>query len=252
MVKLDSPGRSRRWAVRRAARDVVLRIRHRGDHVAYYRAVMEDTVTEGAARAVGNSERKRWQQAGARQFKYLRGHGLQPHHTLLEIGCGNLRAGHRFIGYLDTGNYYGVDISPAVLLAAQQTVVREGVRDKLPHLSLVEDMRFEFLPDASFDVVHAHSVFSHSPLSVIEECFTHIGRILKPEGFFDFTFNRTDGRERQVLREDFYYRTDTLVELADRCGLDAAFMDDWEAMQLRQSKIRVRPRRAASSTATSA
>jgi SAM-dependent methyltransferase len=113
-------------------------------------------------------------------------------------------------------------------------------------------MRFEFLPDASFDVVHAHSVFSHSPLSVIEECFTHIGRILKPEGFFDFTFNRTDGRERQVLREDFYYRTDTLVELADRCGLDAAFMDDWEAMQLRQSKIRVRPRRAASSTATSA
>jgi SAM-dependent methyltransferase len=242
MPRVDGPGRSRRWAVRRAARDVLLRARHPRDHVAYYRAVMEDTVTQGAARAVGNSDRGHWQRGGAKQFKYLCGHGLEPRHTLLEIGCGNLRAGYRFIRYLDTGNYYGVDISPAVLLAAQQTVVREGVRDKLPHLSLVDDMRFEFLPDAAFDVVHAHSVFSHSPLAVIEECFTHVARILKPDGFFDFTFNRTDGTERQVLREDFYYRTETLVDLADRCGLEATFMDDWEELGHRQSKIRVRPR----------
>jgi SAM-dependent methyltransferase len=201
---------------------------------------MEDTVAEGAVRAVGNSDRRAWQKGGARQFKYLRRHGLEPQHTLLEIGCGNLRAGHRFISYLDTGNYHGIDISPAVLRAALDTVVREDVRDKLPHLTLVDDLRFEFLPDALFDVVHAHSVFSHSPLSVIEECFTHVGRILKPEGFFDFTFNRTDGRERQVLREDFYYRTETLIELADRHGLRATFMDDWEELNHRQSKIRVR------------
>ena len=35
----------------------------------------------------------------------------------------------------------------------------------------VRDLRFALLPDAMFDVVHAHSVFSHSPLHVIEECF---------------------------------------------------------------------------------
>lgn len=237
-----SPGRSRRWAVRRATRDVLLRVRHPRNHVAYYRAVMQDTVTQGAARAVGHSERQRWRHAGARQFKYLRKHGLQPHHRVLEIGCGNLRAGHRLIDYLDAGNYYGLDISPEVLIAAQETLIREGVRDKLPYLTIVDDMRFEFLPDALFDVVHAHSVFSHSPLSVIEECFRHVGRILKPEGHFDFTFNKTDGRERNVLREDFYYRTETLIELADRCGLDAVFMDDWEELGHRQSRIRVRPR----------
>ena len=53
---------------------------------------------------------------------------------------------------------------------------------------------------------------------------------LRPGGFFDFTFNRTEGRERNVLREDFYYRTQTLLDLADRCGLDAEFMTDWEAL----------------------
>jgi SAM-dependent methyltransferase len=226
------------------SRDLLLRARHPRDHVAYYRAVMQDTVTQGAARAVANSDRKVWRKAGARQFDYLRTHGLQPQHRMLEIGCGNLRAGWRFIDYLEPGGYYGIDISPEVILAAHRTVVAEGVEAKLPYLTLVDDLTFGFLPDATFDVVHAHSVFSHSPLSVIEEAFSHVGRILRPAGFFDFTFNRTDGRERNVLREDFYYRTETLIDLAAKHGLDGEFMTDWEELEHRQSKIRVRHRPA--------
>jgi hypothetical protein len=48
-----------------------------------------------------------------------------------------------------------------------------------------------------------------------------------------------------VPREDFYYRTATLLDAADRCGLDAQFMADWEELGRRQSKIRVRPRQPA-------
>jgi hypothetical protein len=84
-------------------------------------------------------------------------------------------------------------------------------------------------------------VFSHSPLPVIEECFTHLPRILQPGGFFDFTFNRTEDRGGNVLREDFYYRTETLLDLARRCGLEAQFRADWETLGRRQSKIRVGP-----------
>jgi nicotinamidase-related amidase len=60
-----------------------------------------------------------------------------------------------------------------------------------------------------------------------------------PGGFFDFTFDRTEGAEHQVLREDFYYRTETLTALARRHGLDATFMADWEDLPHDQSKIRV-------------
>jgi hypothetical protein len=60
-----------------------------------------------------------------------------------------------------------------------------------------------------------------------------------PGGMFDFTFDRTQGTEHQVLREDFYYRTDTLLDLARRCGLDAQYMADWEQTGHEQSKIRV-------------
>ena len=47
---------------------------------------------------------------------------------------------------------------------------------------------------------------------------------MTPGGFFDFTFDRTEGTEHQVLREDFYYRTQTLIDLARRHGLQAEFM----------------------------
>jgi hypothetical protein len=62
---------------------------------------------------------------------------------------------------------------------------------------------------------------------------------MKPSGWFDFTFDRTEGEEHQVLHEDFYYRTETLVSLADRHGLHAQLMADWELLPHSQSKIRV-------------
>ena len=41
------------------------------------------------------------------------------------------------------------------------------------------------------------------------------------------------------MREDFYYRTETLVELAAKHGLAARFMQDWEGLGHPQSKMRV-------------
>ena len=231
-----NPQRARRY-LRRLRRDLLFRVRHR-DHIAYYREVVADDIGRGEATAVGKRGRPAWRRVGRQQFTYLTSHGLAPHHQMLEIGCGNLRAGRLFIDYLDAGHYYGLDISPDVILAAHDTVVEQGLTAKLPYLTVVRDMRMAFLPDAYFDVVHAHSVFSHCPLPVIEECFAHVGRVMKPGAFFDFTFYRTEGKEFARLREDFYYRTETLVAAAERHGLQARFMDDWEGTHP-QSKLRL-------------
>ncbi|MEV5412629.1 class I SAM-dependent methyltransferase [Thermopolyspora sp. NPDC052614] len=223
--------------LRRLARDTWLRLRT-ADHVSYYRAVMKSDTARDPKKAVGSASHKRWVALGQMQFDYLVGHGLQPAHRMLEIGCGNLRAGRLFIDYLEPGNYYGIDISPDILISAQDTLTEYDLAAKLPYLTPVRDLRFAFLPDRHFDVVHAHSVFSHSPIEVIEECFAHVG-LMKPDGWFDFTFDRTEGKEHHVLREDFYYRTETLIALAARHGLRATFMDDWERLPHKQSKIRI-------------
>jgi SAM-dependent methyltransferase len=224
--------------VRRRGRDTWLSLTTR-DHVSYYRAVMRSDTARSSDLAVGSKTRESWLQLGQLQFDYLTSHGLKPDMRMLEIGCGNLRAGRLFIDYLEPGNYYGTDISPDILLAAQRTMVEFGLQPKLPYLTLVNDLRLDFLPDGHFDVVHAHSVFSHSPLSVIDECLANVGRIMAPGGFFDFTFDRTQGNEHQVLREDFYYRNETLIDLARRHGLEAEFMADWEETGHHQSKMRV-------------
>ncbi len=224
--------------VKRTARDSWLRIKH-PNHVDYYRAVMASDTARNPEAAVGSQTHDRWLALGKMQFDYLGEHGLTPAHRMLDIGCGNLRAGWRFIDYLDSGHYYGIDISPDILISAKETLTRYNLQAKLPHLTITQNLKLEFLPDAHFDVVHAHSVFSHSPLDVIDECFSHVGRILAPGGFFDFTFDRTEGTEHQVLREDFYYRTGTLIALAEKRGLRGRFMDDWETRKHGQSKIRV-------------
>ncbi|MBV9452096.1 MAG: methyltransferase [Streptosporangiaceae bacterium] len=223
---------------RRLARDAILRLKTR-DHVSYYRAVMKSDAARSDEAAVGGRTHAEWLSVGQLQFDYLISHGLKPGMRMLDIGCGNLRAGRLFIAHLDPGDYYGLDISPDILIAAQRTLTKEGLQEKLPHLTLVNDLKLDFLPSAYFDVVHAHSVFSHSPIEVIEECLAHVGRVMKPDGFFDFTFDRTEGAEHHVLREDFYYRTDTLVALAARYGLAGLFMTDWEDLPHGQSKLRL-------------
>jgi SAM-dependent methyltransferase len=224
--------------LRRRSRDAWL-MRKSPDHVSYYRAVMRSDAARSPEGAVGSPSHEYWLQVGQLQFDYATSHGLKPEMRMLEIGCGNLRAGRLFIDYLEPGSYYGIDISPDILIAAQDTVAEYDLRAKLPHLTLVRDLRLHFLPARSFDFVHAHSVFSHSPAEVIDECLAHVGRIMAPGGFFDFTFDRTEGAEHHVLREDFYYRTQTLIDLAAKHGLDAVLMDDWEQTGHPQSKIRV-------------
>jgi SAM-dependent methyltransferase len=183
--------------------------------------------------------REEWLQAGRKQFDYLISQGLQPGDRMLEIGCGNLRAGHLFIDYLSAGNYYGIDASPENLIAAQQVVTEFGLQAKMPHLSLFSDLRLGFLPPSRFTVVQAESAFANSPVEVIGECLAHISRVMTRDAIFDFTVDRSQGAENPMFRKNFRFRTDTLIGLANSCNLDAELVKDWEQQDHSLSKIRV-------------
>ncbi|CAN5832109.1 class I SAM-dependent methyltransferase [soil metagenome] len=223
--------------LRRLARNALVGLRHR-DHVGFYREVMRHNVADDADRAVGSASRRRWLALGSAQFDFLVANGLRHHHRMLEIGCGNLRGGWRFIDHLDIGHYTGVDISPDILIAAQRTLAEFDLQHKLPRLTPVRDLTLSWLPEAHFDIVHAHSVFSHCPLDVMEECLAHVGRVMASGAFFDFTYNATDSRSHQVLREDYYYQPEQLMDLASRHGFAAELRPDWTGNK--QAKMRLR------------
>ncbi len=193
---------------------------------------MADDVRRRTAKgAVGTQSEERWQAAGRKQFRFLRERGLKRSDSLLEIGCGNLRAGRRFIRYLKPGHYTGVDISPEILLAAQDTIVEYELQEKEPRLYLVSGTGLAFLAAQSFDVVHAHSVFTHTPLEVVTAYFEAVHRVLRPGGFFDFTYHHSDDGSWHILEEDYYYPTELLLEKAQMAGFVGERLEDWTYSQ---------------------
>jgi len=234
---LRHPGRVLPYA-RRRSRDAWIGMKA-GDHVSYYRAVMKSDTARSHERAVGSQTHDSWLEIGQMQFDYLVKHGLKPADRILEIGCGNLRAGRLLIEYLDAGNYYGIDISAEVLAEALNVLSDAGLQDKLPRLTLTDDLTLSFLPAGYFNVVHANSVFTHCPVEIIDQCLANVGRVMAPGGFFDFTFYASDDQDYQVHREDFYYRPETLLAMAERHGLNAQMLDDWHDPWDHQPKMRL-------------
>src|SRR5262245_54537595 len=113
------------------------------------------------------------------QFSLMTLLGLRQEHTLLDIGCGSLRAGKLFLMYLLPDRYFGIE--------PEQWLVEEGLERELGK-QLVDRKRPRFLFDRnfscasfgiSFDFLIAQSIFSHASLAQIRRCLTQARASMK-------------------------------------------------------------------------
>ena len=116
------------------------------------------------------------------QVRALEKLGLQPHHHLLEIGCGPLQAGAPLIRFLDQGHYTGVDISADRLAAAREVIRRFDLEERSPRLVLSDDFGLEQLEPRSFDRIWSFHVVIHFPLDLVARYMQAVAALLKPEG----------------------------------------------------------------------
>jgi ubiquinone/menaquinone biosynthesis C-methylase UbiE len=201
----------------------------------FYASVVDANSETNPELAVGSSTPEHWITLGDMQIAYLVKHGLMPTDMLLDFGCGNLRAGRRLIEYLNVAHYTGIDISPNILKAGIQTIAKFNLQAKRPYVYLVSDNSLSLFQDSSFNVIQAHSVFSHMPMGAIKEALSSCFRVLKPGGFFDFTYFEIENGYKQFLNEDFYYTREAMLAAVRDAGLYPEFMDDWVYVQ---NKIR--------------
>lgn len=181
-----------------------------------------------------------WDYLGKLQLDYLVEQGLQPEHYLLDVGCGPLRAGVHFIGYLEPGHYAGVDKRGARLeRAAEVELPRHGLEDKAPLLLVNEDFEFSKLGQ-TFNYAIAQSVFTHLPLNSIVRCLVEMSRVLRPGGrFFATIYENPQGKmflgeiqqsERVVSycdRDKYHYDLDTLRAVCEGTNLTMSYEGDW-------------------------
>jgi SAM-dependent methyltransferase len=108
----------------------------------------------------------RWDETGRVQMAILKAAGLQPHHHLLDIGCGSLRLGHMAVPFLDPGHYWGTDASLALMQRGYAVELADKTR--LPLTNLVEDADFA-LPGIPDSITHAiaFGVFTHLPAEML-------------------------------------------------------------------------------------
>lgn len=126
---------------------------------------------------------------GASQFNILINNGLREKHTLLDIGCGSLRAGRFFIQYLVPGHYYGIEPNEwLVEKAIEEEIGKDLVNIKYPFFSYNGDFDFSGFRFNKFDFVIAHSIFSHAGINQVKDCVKNVSHILNKTGKFIFTF----------------------------------------------------------------
>ncbi len=150
----------------------------------YWRQLTPEQIEAGEHRALVGGM---WDEIGGLQFAYLKERGLRPEHRLLDVGCGALRGGLRFIDYLDPGNYYGIDLNASLIEAGRVEVERAGLSAKAPNLLVTEAFEARRF-GVRFDYAVAVSLFTHLPLNHIGRCLVRVGEALEPGGQFYATF----------------------------------------------------------------
>lgn len=124
-----------------------------------------------------------WRQKRDFQIAFLRGQGLEPPHTLCDLGCGTLRGGIPIIAYLDAGHYTGIDVRPEVIEEARRELAEHRLEHKRPELIAAADLTQVHL-GRRFDVIWAFAVLIHMSDEVLDGALAFVAEHLAPDGRF--------------------------------------------------------------------
>lgn len=203
----------------------------------YWQQLQESDIDQGIHRLfVGGM----WEEIGALQFEFLCAQGLKPHHTLLDVGCGSLRGGIHFVPYLDTGNYYGLDINASLIDAGKRELAAINALSKEPHLLVDDQFRFSRF-GAQIDYALAISVFSHLYVNHIQRCLIEMKKVLKNDGVFYATFfvaphplhlddihHQPGGVVSHFDQDPFHYALSEIEAMAASVGFRAEHISTWQ------------------------
>jgi SAM-dependent methyltransferase len=163
------------------------------------------------------------------QFNLLTYVGLREQHTLLDIGCGSLRAGRLFIPYLFAGNYYGIEPNKWLIDAGLDNELgRDILKVKEPHFDYNSDFDLSVF-NRKFDYILAQSIFSHASKRQIRKCLSEAKKVMKKKtSIFLATFHlgkkdyEGDSWQYPLGVE---YTMETMMKMISDAGLKGAQVD---------------------------
>lgn len=192
------------------------RFRKLYEELPFIKAYAEHTnlrVKDNPKGAIGREDE--WESHGNLQLAFLKSEGLKPDSRLLDVGCGVGRAARKFVPYLNDWRYTGIDISDGALAHAMKLAQEEGWASKHPTFLLNGDIN---LVGSRFDMIWAHSVFTHLPPQQVETMIENASERLDRGGKFLFTHKQAATTQRSGLKQ-FQYPISWFEKTAQKYGL---------------------------------
>lgn len=185
----------------------------------------------GHRKFVGGADRF-WDLISALQFNFLVEHGLKPHHRFLDIACGSLRGGVRFIRYLDRGGYHGVDKHiELIIYGVAAELGLEEYAEKRPRFVVSNSFEFSRLEGPAPDYAIAQSLFTHLTETDIHLCLQRLRGACQPGLKLFATFfevkEPVDNPEASHSHGGFLFTRAQMERLGERTGFTADYIGDW-------------------------
>lgn len=124
-----------------------------------------------------------WESNKEFQIRFLKEVGLEPYHSILDIGCGTLLGGVPVIEYLQEGKYVGIDVREIAISAANESIQEAELEHKNPTLLVSQDLS-TFILGRKFDFILAYSVTFHLTDIIVGDLFKFVNRHLSNAGVF--------------------------------------------------------------------
>jgi hypothetical protein len=154
--------------------------------------------------------------------------GLRESHTILDVGCGSLRAGKLLIPYLLPDRYFGIEPEGWLIAdGVSREIGDDQLRIKRPRFS--NDAGFDLTVfGVPFDFILAQSIFTHTSRAQMSQCMRTASAVMKPDSVFIATYR--DGEldyegDSWVYPDVVTYRFETLRSLAEDYGLTLTRID---------------------------
>ncbi len=165
------------------------------------------------------------------QFRFLVERGLTPSDLLLDVGCGALRGGAKFIRYLDPDHYLGIDKHiELIIYGVANELGMESYREKRPRFAISDSFEFHKLGSKPNFAI-AQSLFTHLSATDIELCLSNL-RVAAREGcrFFATFFEASNPAEAPAVSHShgfFSYTRLQMEDIGQRSGWTPNYIGDW-------------------------
>lgn len=187
-----------------------------------------------------------WEEIGILQLNFMIDKGLKPEDSILDIGCGCLRGGIKFINYLNPSNYFGLDINQSLIDAGMHEIDQANLSNKNAHLLLDSKFNIDRF-NKKFDFMLSVSVFTHLPLNIIIRCLHNVRNNLTPKGkYYSTIFLTKNHIQLEPLmhnphniityfdKDPFHYSFEEIQLAAQLTGLKVKLIGDWNHPRAQQ------------------